>query len=204
MLGLDAFETAQRYVNLSVYLYSLLRYAEAWLVAQRALLLLTVLGGAKHPEIATLHITLSKIAIELRDANAMIHHANEAQKIRVAAYGSDHEIVGDVHYNTAFLYHRIGRSQIASRHVLRASSAAAAAPRPLVCSNSLLQAHAARGGNIRTEVRGRAFQDSREPSACEHSDSFAFRALLSLTCAIGRQVHGNSQGSFSAGCLEES
>ena len=88
-------------------------------MAQRSLLLLTVLGGSKHPEVASLHITLSKIAIELRDANAMIHHANEAQKIRVAAYGAEHEIVGDVHYNTAFLYHRIGRSQIACRHAPR-------------------------------------------------------------------------------------
>jgi hypothetical protein len=115
VLGLDSAETARRYVSLSVYLFSLQRHAESWLVAQRALLLLTVLGGPKHPEIASLHITLSNIAIELRDANRMIHHANEALKIRVAAYGSDHDIVGEVHQNTAFLYHKIGRSQIASR-----------------------------------------------------------------------------------------
>jgi hypothetical protein len=152
VLGLDAFETAQRYVNLSVYLYSLLRYPEAWLVAQRALLLLTVLGGPKHPEIATLHITLSKIAIELRDANAMVHHANEAQKIRVAAYGIDHETVGDVHFNTAFLYQRIGRGQIASRCVKQCFHTTR-----LVCGCGrvrfldgliLLQAHAARGSHL--------------------------------------------------------
>ncbi len=115
MLGLDSFETAQRYSNLSVYLHALQRYAEAWLIARRALLLFTVIGGPKHPELASIHITLSNISIELRDANGMIHHANEALKIRVAAYGDGHEIVGDVHYSTAFLYHRIGRSLIASR-----------------------------------------------------------------------------------------
>jgi len=115
VLGLDSFETAQRYANLSVYLHALRRFAEAWLVARRALLLYTIIGGPKHPELASLHITLSNISIELRDANGMIHHANEALKIRVDAYGDGHEIVGDVHHNTAFLYHRIGRSQIASR-----------------------------------------------------------------------------------------
>lgn len=115
VLGLDSAETARRYVSLSVYLFALQRHAEAWLAAQRALLLFTVLAGPKHPEIASLHITLSNIAIELRDASRMIQHANEAQKIRVAAYGSDHEAVGEVHQSTAFLYHRIGRSQIACR-----------------------------------------------------------------------------------------
>jgi hypothetical protein len=119
VLGLDSFETAKRYVNLSVYLHALQRFAEAWLVARRALLLMTVLGGSQHPEIASLHITLSNIAIELRDANGMIHHANEAQKIRVAAYGPDHEVVGEVHQSTAFLYHRIGRNPIAARFCRR-------------------------------------------------------------------------------------
>ncbi len=80
-------------------------------------MLLSVLAGPNHPEIASLHLTMSNIAIELRDANGMIHHANEAQKIRVAAYGADHEIVAEVHQNTAFLYHRIGRSKIACRFV---------------------------------------------------------------------------------------
>lgn len=117
VLGLDSAETARRYVSLSVYLFALQRHAEAWLAAQRALLLFTVLAGPKHPEIASLHITLSNIAIELKDANRMIYHANEAQKIRVAAYGSEHEAVGEVHQSTAFLYHRIGRSQIACRLV---------------------------------------------------------------------------------------
>jgi hypothetical protein len=115
VLGLDCSETARRYVSLSVYLFHLQLFVEAWLVAQRALQLLTILGGPRHPEIASLHMTLSNIAIELRDANGMIQHANDAQKIRVGAYGSDHEIVGDVHSNTAFLYHRIGRNQIAAR-----------------------------------------------------------------------------------------
>jgi hypothetical protein len=115
VLGLDSSETARRYVSLSVYLFHLQRFVESWLIAQRALQLLTVLGGARHPEIASLHMTLSNIAIELRDANGMIQHASDAQKIRVGAYGSDHEIVGDVHSNTAFLYHRIGRNQIAAR-----------------------------------------------------------------------------------------
>jgi hypothetical protein len=145
VLGLDSFETASRYVNLSVYLYALKRFEEAWLAARRALLLLTVLAGPTHPEIASLHITMSNIAIELRDATAMIHHANEAQKIRVAAYGAEHEIVGEVHQNTAFLYHRIGKSKIACRCAKAACCLHCSAAR----SRSLRQAHATCGRDFR-------------------------------------------------------
>jgi len=72
------------FCNISI-MYALQRFDDAWLASRRALLLLTVVAGPAHPEIASLHMTMSNIAIEMRDAGQMIQHASEAQRIRAAA-----------------------------------------------------------------------------------------------------------------------